>query len=90
MLPSPAKFGEGVSQLGVRNDDAVVVYDGRYVAFLLVVDGVHAFSVCFAPGKGVFSAPRLAWMFNVFGHSNVAVLGPCPVLFPLSPMWIYA
>jgi thiosulfate/3-mercaptopyruvate sulfurtransferase len=30
--------------------------------------------------KGVLSSPRAAWMFEVFQHSNVAVLGVCLLL----------
>lgn len=52
MLPSEEAFAAAVSALGIRNEDRVVVYDG----------------------KGIYSAPRVWWMFRVFGHENVWVL----------------
>ncbi|EAS42836.1 sulfurtransferase [Photobacterium profundum] len=52
MLPSPALFEKAVSELGINNDDIVVVYDTQ----------------------GLFSAPRVWWMFKAMGHKNVAVL----------------
>ncbi|KAL6629896.1 hypothetical protein ACP70R_029661 [Stipagrostis hirtigluma subsp. patula] len=52
MLPSKEAFAAAVSVLGIRNQDIVIVYDG----------------------KGFFSAPRVWWMFRVFGHSKVWVL----------------
>ncbi|KAL6888723.1 hypothetical protein ACP4OV_009749 [Aristida adscensionis] len=52
MLPSKEAFAAAVSELGIRNQDKVIVYDG----------------------KGFFSAPRVWWMFRVFGHSKVWVL----------------
>ncbi|XP_062218281.1 thiosulfate/3-mercaptopyruvate sulfurtransferase 1, mitochondrial-like [Phragmites australis] len=52
MLPSKEAFAAAVSALDIRNQDKVIVYDG----------------------KGFFSAPRVWWMFRVFGHDNVWVL----------------
>ena len=52
MLPTPEVFAEEVGELGINNDDKVVVYDAM----------------------GMFSAPRVWWMFRTFGHKNVAVL----------------
>lgn len=52
MLPDAASFASAVAQLGISNEDHVVVYDGL----------------------GLFSAPRIWWMFKVFGHSKVSVL----------------
>ncbi|KAK8461647.1 hypothetical protein SEVIR_1G074400v4 [Setaria viridis] len=52
MLPSEEAFAAAVSALDIKNQDKVIVYDG----------------------KGFFSAPRVWWMFRVFGHNNVWVL----------------
>lgn len=52
MLPSKEAFAAAVSALGIRNQDRVIIYDG----------------------KGFFSAPRVWWMFRVFGHNKVWVL----------------
>ena len=52
MLPSPELFEKAVSELGINNDDIVVVYDTQ----------------------GLFSAPRVWWMFKAMGHKSVAVL----------------
>ncbi|CAL5023808.1 unnamed protein product [Urochloa decumbens] len=52
MLPSEEAFAAAVSALGIKNQDKVIVYDG----------------------KGFFSAPRVWWMFRVFGHNKVWVL----------------
>ena len=52
MLPQPEVFAIAVSQLGVKSNTRVVVYDG----------------------KGLFSAPRVWWMFRVFGHDKIHVL----------------
>uniref|UniRef100_A0A0A9D2N3 Sulfurtransferase n=1 Tax=Arundo donax TaxID=35708 RepID=A0A0A9D2N3_ARUDO len=52
MLPSKEAFSAAVSALDIRNQDIVIVYDG----------------------KGFFSAPRVWWMFRVFGHNEVWVL----------------
>jgi thiosulfate/3-mercaptopyruvate sulfurtransferase len=52
MLPSPELFEKEVSELGISNGDAVIVYDTQ----------------------GLFSAPRVWWMFKAMGHKNVAVL----------------
>ncbi|XP_039788309.1 thiosulfate/3-mercaptopyruvate sulfurtransferase 2-like isoform X2 [Panicum virgatum] len=52
MLPSEEAFAAAVSALDIKNQDKVIVYDG----------------------KGFFSAPRVWWMFRVFGHNKVWVL----------------
>jgi thiosulfate/3-mercaptopyruvate sulfurtransferase len=52
MLPDAEQFGQMVGDLGIGNDDDVVVYDTH----------------------GIFSAPRVWWMFRVFGHKRVFVL----------------
>ncbi|PVH65667.1 hypothetical protein PAHAL_1G048300 [Panicum hallii] len=52
MLPSEEAFAAAVSALHIKNQDKVIVYDG----------------------KGFFSAPRVWWMFRVFGHNKVWVL----------------
>jgi thiosulfate/3-mercaptopyruvate sulfurtransferase len=54
MLPSPTDFAKAMGQLGIRQDDSVVVYDSKEL--------------------GVFSAPRVAWTLQVFGHQNVHIL----------------
>jgi thiosulfate/3-mercaptopyruvate sulfurtransferase len=54
MLPSPKEFAAAMSELGIRRDDIVVVYDSKEL--------------------GIFSAPRAAWTFQVFGHPRVHVL----------------
>ncbi|WP_407333770.1 sulfurtransferase [Enterovibrio sp. 27052020O] len=51
-LPTPAHFEACVSELGIKNTDALVVYDSA----------------------GIFSAPRVWWMFKIMGHQSVAVL----------------
>lgn len=53
MLPRPEAFAARMSALGIRNEAAIVVYDGS---------GAN------------LSAPRVWWMFRVFGHRRVAVL----------------
>ncbi|KAL5647652.1 hypothetical protein ACJX0J_042007, partial [Zea mays] len=52
MLPSEEAFAAAISELDMKNQDKVIVYDG----------------------KGFFSAPRVWWMFRVFGHKKVWVL----------------
>jgi thiosulfate/3-mercaptopyruvate sulfurtransferase len=52
MLPDAEQFGQMVGDLGIGNDDDVVVYDTH----------------------GIFSAPRVWWMFRAFGHKRVFVL----------------
>ncbi|AQK60440.1 hypothetical protein Zm00014a_020314 [Zea mays] len=52
MLPSEEAFAAAISELDIKNQDKVIVYDG----------------------KGFFSAPRVWWMFRVFGHKKVWVL----------------
>jgi thiosulfate/3-mercaptopyruvate sulfurtransferase len=54
MLPSPKEFAAAMSELGIRREDIVVVYDSKEL--------------------GIFSAPRAAWTFQVFGHPRVHVL----------------
>ncbi|ELR65695.1 Thiosulfate sulfurtransferase, rhodanese [Photobacterium marinum] len=52
MLPSAELFSREVSELGIKEQDTVVVYDSQ----------------------GMFSAPRVWWMFRTMGHHDVAVL----------------
>ncbi|CZF84251.1 MULTISPECIES: sulfurtransferase [Grimontia] len=52
MLPSEAQFEAAVAELGISNEDDIVVYDTA----------------------GIFSSPRVWWMFKVMGHQNVALL----------------
>lgn len=54
MLPTAEGFAEAMRKLGIRRDDAVVVYDTKEL--------------------GIFSAPRVGWTFQVFGHSGVHLL----------------
>lgn len=54
MLPDASTFESAVRDLGIENDDTVVVYDSAEL--------------------GLFSAPRVAWTFDVFGHKKVHVL----------------
>jgi len=54
MLPPAEGFAEAMRKLGIRRDDAVVVYDTKEL--------------------GIFSAPRVGWTFQVFGHSGVHLL----------------
>lgn len=54
MLPAPNEFAAAMSELGIRREDTVVVYDSREL--------------------GIFSAPRVAWTLQVFGHPKVHVL----------------
>lgn len=52
MMPSREIFAQKISELGISNDDFIVVYDS----------------------SGIFSAPRVWWMFRHMGHDKVAVL----------------
>ncbi|TBU90352.1 3-mercaptopyruvate sulfurtransferase [Stutzerimonas kirkiae] len=52
MVPSAGRFARLAGELGIGNDDRVVVYDQ----------------------KGLFSAARAWWLFQLFGHERVAVL----------------
>ncbi len=52
MLPSAAHFAHAVGELGISNDDELVIYDT----------------------SGLFSAARVWWMFQVFGHAKVRIL----------------
>ena len=52
MLSAPAAFARSVGDLGVAQDDTIVVYDG----------------------PGLFSAPRVWWMFRTFGATKVVLL----------------
>jgi thiosulfate/3-mercaptopyruvate sulfurtransferase len=54
MLPSAKDFASAMSELGIRRDDTVVVYDSKEM--------------------GIFSAPRVGWTLQAFGHPNVHVL----------------
>ncbi|KAK1753439.1 Rhodanese-like domain-containing protein [Echria macrotheca] len=54
MLPNAKNFAESMSELGIRFDDIVVVYDSKEL--------------------GIFSAPRVAWTLQTFGHPRVHVL----------------
>jgi len=53
MLPPAEQFTRQMRELGIRRNQAIVVYDGS---------GAN------------LSAPRVWWMFRVFGHEKVAVL----------------
>lgn len=74
MLPTVPQFTQCARSLGVSAGSPVVVYDGAHPVVSLCQCPCHPCPVL--AGKGIFSAPRLAWTFNVFGHDNVAVLGP--------------
>ena len=54
MLPTCDTFAEAMSNMGVRKEDELVVYDTEEL--------------------GLFSAPRVAWTFRVYGHPRVHVL----------------
>ncbi|KAH3680622.1 hypothetical protein WICPIJ_008193 [Wickerhamomyces pijperi] len=56
MLPSLEQFNTAMSQLGLRKDDKLIIYDR----------------------VGNFSAPRVAWTFQTFGHDNVYLLNNFP------------
>ncbi|GAB5367176.1 hypothetical protein AAMO2058_001207000 [Amorphochlora amoebiformis] len=52
MLPSATDFADYVNEIGINDNDTVIVYDTI----------------------GMFSAPRVWWMFRYFQHPNVYVL----------------
>lgn len=52
MLPSADQFSQAASELGIEQQDSIVVYDSQ----------------------GLFSAPRVWWMFRAMGHQSIAVL----------------
>eukprot|EP00455_Lapot_gusevi_P040948 TRINITY_DN4694_c0_g1_i5.p1 TRINITY_DN4694_c0_g1~~TRINITY_DN4694_c0_g1_i5.p1 ORF type:complete len:323 (+),score=104.79 TRINITY_DN4694_c0_g1_i5:53-970(+) len=52
-FPTADIFAEYVSNMGISNNDPIVVYDAE---------------------NGVFSAPRVWYMFRAFGHNNIGVL----------------
>ena len=54
MLPTCDTFAEAMSNMGIRKDDELVVYDTGEL--------------------GLFSAPRVAWTFRVYGHERVHIL----------------
>ena len=54
MLPTAQGFAQAMSELGLRRDDHLVVYDTHEL--------------------GLFSAPRVAWTLQVFGHPYVHIL----------------
>lgn len=54
MLPTANGFAAAMSELGIRKEDTVVVYDTKEL--------------------GIFSAPRVGWTLQVFGHAKVHVL----------------
>lgn len=57
-MPSTELFERKVSELGIKNDDKIVVYDNI----------------------GIYSSPRVWWMFKAMGHDQVYVLnGGLPV-----------
>lgn len=52
MLPNTEVFEQALSDMGISNDDTVVVYNRH----------------------GLRTAPRVWWMFKMFGHKNVYVM----------------
>ena len=46
------KFSQMISDLGISNQDHIVVYDTL----------------------GIFSSPRVWWMFNYYGHNQISIL----------------
>ena len=46
------KFSQMISNLGISNQDHIVVYDTL----------------------GIFSSPRVWWMFNYYGHNQISIL----------------
>lgn len=54
MLPTAEGFARAMEEMGIRKDDAVVIYDSKEL--------------------GIFSAPRVGWTFQVFGHPSVHLL----------------
>jgi len=51
-IPKVNYFEELCGNLGLRNNDHIIVYDSL----------------------GIFSSPRVWWMFNYFGHSKISIL----------------
>ncbi|MCJ1286002.1 hypothetical protein MMC26_005344 [Xylographa opegraphella] len=54
MLPTAERFAQAMSELGLKRDDDLMVYDTHEL--------------------GIFSAPRVAWMLQVFGHPKIHIL----------------
>lgn len=54
MLPTAERFAKSMSELGIKRDDILIVYDTAEL--------------------GIFSAPRVAWMLQVFGHPSFHIL----------------
>lgn len=54
MLPTAEHFAQAMSDLGLKRDDDIIVYDTHEL--------------------GIFSAPRVAWMLQVFGHPKFHIL----------------
>ncbi|MCJ1292416.1 hypothetical protein MMC34_003966 [Xylographa carneopallida] len=54
MLPTAERFAQAMSELGLKRDDNLIVYDTYEL--------------------GIFSAPRVAWMLQVFGHPKFHIL----------------
>jgi len=52
MLLSSENFSEMVGNLGISNQDHIIVYDSL----------------------GIFSAPRVWWMFRYYGYKEVSIL----------------
>ena len=52
MLLTKEKFSSLIGDLGISNDDHIIVYDKL----------------------GIFSSPRVWWMFNYYGHSKISIL----------------
>ena len=46
------KFSQMISNLGISNQDHIIVYDAL----------------------GIFSSPRVWWMFNYYGHNQISIL----------------
>ena len=51
VLPND-KFSQMISDLGISNQDHIIVYDTL----------------------GIFSSPRVWWMFNYYGHNQISIL----------------
>lgn len=51
ILPND-KFSQMISNLGISNQDHIIVYDTL----------------------GIFSSPRVWWMFNYYGHNQISIL----------------
>ena len=52
MLLTKEKFSSLIGDLGISNDDHIIVYDKL----------------------GIFSSPRVWWMFNYYGHNQISIL----------------